>query len=955
MHWKRRRPKWPYVVALGCLFALTFVAPWAWRRNRAERPKVEKSRREVAAQGSSHAPASVEAASKTAMTPELAPALPPLVAGEGEPQLAGPMVESDDYVAVDEPLVEMPAAEATAAHGPELMSSTSMPAPTPAPALEGPSLEPRSKSVLVRDAPAPKATLPRAFTAESMAKVRDALMSVVAKARQARAQLAQATPAQVQTKEAPAAQPGIAGPIIRSPQRVMVESESDRLAMIPPSTLPLAERAASPAPEPAAAPAESQPVVATDQTAEPPTPAVAGEPALEHRPEALIAQLEALKTGAGAGWAERVLAPINELTSESAGADGDWRPTISQLRLLAEEGFNDALKEQDAATQSAWLRASRALDRRLPVWGLLLDHDFEAQATQWTPATDSSGLMKAINDILALTAGAAEGASWRQYLRLNDLAGLTSVAANDYAEQRRAAARDVLLRISNPWLTPAQRDFVAQPPVAALAEALRAWASGEVSLDTLAAFIERYESTSSMRDADAIAELRLRMKWSSEPRLQALAEDINRNYRNANMRVAVAGELMNRMIPPQQPVTAPVHSTIAGADVRGHSLTETQIHVKLLPDPTVWRFGLEVNGQVNSHTVSQTWPAQVKNCCRVEYEARKLVLVNRYGVHVYPAEAHADGDTNLLGVDSSFTPVPIIGALIIDAAREQNQQSRPQAIAQVNARVQREACQRMDNEANAKLAKLDERLHEKVMEPLARFGISVEPIDMNTTAERATMRLRLAGEQQLGAHTPRPSAPSDSLASVQLHESAINNVLLGLELDGKRLTAGELHTLLADKLKRPAPPEPEDLPRGAKVEFAAHDAVRLVCHEDRIELILQIIELRKGRDSIRGVGVHAFFRPVVEGLDVKLVRDGTLQFDGAHLRAGPRIVLHSVFGKLLPKDQELPILAAKLSDDPRFKGLMVTQLVIDDGWVAMSIGPTLPNRVAWRTRDAEVR
>jgi hypothetical protein len=61
-------------------------------------------------------------------------------------------------------------------------------------------------------------------------------------------------------------------------------------------------------------------------------------------------------------------------------------------------------------------------------------------------------------------------------------------------------------------------------------------------------------------------------------------------------------------------------------------------------------------------------------------------------------------------------------------------------------------------------------------------------------------------------------------------------------------------------------------------------------------------------------------------------------------------VLHSVFGKLLRKDDEMPVLAKRIDEDPRFAGLMVTQLVIDDGWVALSVGPALPNRTAWRTR-----
>jgi hypothetical protein len=299
--------------------------------------------------------------------------------------------------------------------------------------------------------------------------------------------------------------------------------------------------------------------------------------------------------------------------------------------------------------------------------------------------------------------------------------------------------------------------------------------------------------------------------------------------------------------------------------------------------------------------------------------------------------------------------VPILGTIVENAAREQHRQSRPQAVAQVKAKVGNEARERMDREADARLAKVNERFREHVLEPLDRFALTAEPVDMNTTEERATMRLRLASEQHLAAHTPRPSAPSDSLASFQLHESVFNNAARGLELDGRRLNVAELHALLSQKIRRHAEAEPADLPRAAKVEFAAHDAVRVACHGDRIELILKIVELRHGRDSIRGVGVHAFFRPVVDGMEVKLVRDGTLQFDGAHLRTGPRMVLHGVFGKLLPKDQEMPVLAAKLSEDPRFAGLMVTQLVIDDGWLALSVGPATPERTAWRTRGVATK
>ena len=126
-------------------------------------------------------------------------------------------------------------------------------------------------------------------------------------------------------------------------------------------------------------------------------------------------------------------------------------------------------------------------------------------------------------------------------------------------------------------------------------------------------------------------------------------------------------------------------------------------------------------------------------------------------------------------------------------------------MAQVKAKVGREARERMDREADAKLHELEGAIRRRTCSaPLERFALAAEPVDMSTTDERAVMRLRMAGEQQLAAHTPRPSAPSDSLASLQLHESALNNAIRGLGLDGRRMTVGELHALLRAKFTRRA-------------------------------------------------------------------------------------------------------------------------------------------------------
>jgi hypothetical protein len=927
------------LAALCILFALTIVAPQSWQRRHVAPTDGDAARgpatlddgiRGDVARRDWRQPAKPELV-------EPAPALPPL-AGFGpalpaptfadpelvEPAPTGPTVAPDDYLAVDEPLVE-PAGDVVL---PTPETTTDAEAP-PSAVAESFAQRPGGRSVLVRNVPAPDAPTRPAVSVETLVRARDAVVAWVHKAR----------------AMAPAAPPQPA------PMRVVVESENDRLAMVP----DLADPAPLPSPVAVAAvPTELEPDLA-------PSPADApGQesdlasdlvtPALKHRPTALLAQLEALvPNSAGAAWAHEVLMRLEPMIAQPNDGQS-WQPTLAELRQLAAEGMSDSLNVADPADQSAWLRAARALERRLPIWNLLLDAQAIELVEGRSPAANDAALLESIHEAAALTAGTEAGAGWRTYLRLDDLAGLTSVGGEDYAEARRAAARDVLTRMTDAQLTAEQRMFLSERPWTTLNHDLRPWASGLASLDALSAVVERYELAGAMGDAATIAELRSRMKWSGDPRLEALADHLNRNYRNGNLRVAVSDEFINRMIPPQQPKVAPVRDTIAGAEVRGRSRTKTTLHLRLLPDPTVWRFGLEVQGTVNSQTYSDVGAARVRNSSHMQYEARKLIMINRHGLHVWPAEAKVRGRNSLVGVDSHLGPVPIVGPMVDEMIRETHRQSEATAMAQARAKVKRQACQRMDREADVKLDNLEQRFRTEALGPLDRLSLVAEPLDMSTTENRCVMRVRLADEPQLAAHTPRPSAPSDSFVSVQVHESAINNAIAGLGLDGRRITVGELHKLLGEKIVRHASEPPADLPARAVVEFARHDAARVRCHGDTVELVLSIVELRKGRDSIKSVGVHAFFRPEIDGLEVKLVREGTLQFEGAHLRTGPRLVLHSVFGKLLRKDQQVPLLARRLDDDPRFAGMMVTQLVVDDGWFAMSLGPAAQDRVAWRTR-----
>ncbi len=351
MAWKRRRPTWPYLAILCFLFAVTLAAPESWRRRHGTPTEDEVIGARAGDRSASDDGARHDDKPPSQDGTQPAPALPPLVlaaprigpptfAGPDltEPTPAGPMVASDDYAVIDEPLVE----PTSGGDDPALEHSIASAQTPPSAVAESFASRPGGRSVLVRDVPAPTAPTRPPLSVESLIRVRDALLSWVKEVQQ------------IQT----AARPAL--------PRVVVESESDRLAMIPDLADPMPAPFDSPAPGLSPAPTLAAPHESAAATH-------------VHRPTALIEQLQALQPGtAGGAWAAEVLAQMSPLIADPAPADptpavDSWRPTLEELRRLAQQGFDDAMQVADPAEQSAWVRAARALDRRLPVWNLLLD------------------------------------------------------------------------------------------------------------------------------------------------------------------------------------------------------------------------------------------------------------------------------------------------------------------------------------------------------------------------------------------------------------------------------------------------------------------------------------------------------------------------------------------------------------------------------------------------------
>ena len=476
-------------------------------------------------------------------------------------------------------------------------------------------------------------------------------------------------------------------------------------------------------------------------------------------------------------------------------------------------------------------------------------------------------------------------------------------------------------------------------------------AARTVDLASLGAGLEAYEQTGKPSASRSVRAQQLQLLASDDATERKLGETLEKHYRNANVRIAVTGELLNRYLSQERVTEEAVHDCIVGTPVRGCSQTTSRSRVELEPATGLLKLELRTEGRVDSNTLADGGQAQVHTLATTDFWVREPIIVDRESIHAQPTVSDAENHAQLVGVRSIYDWVPLLGEYVRSKAIQEYHAKRPRAKAEVEYKAASRASQRVDDEAGGAIDRVEQEVRERFTGRLKEHGIEVTPIELTTTKERLIARLRMASDGQLGANSPRPRAPADSLASLQVHQSALTNAAIVLDLNGKRLTAPELQQQLRAMFPRMAERRPErEVHEDTVFDFADRDAIQFRIADGRAELMIALKEFVYEGNASRRFIVHAFYRPEVDGLEAKLVRDGSLGIEG-RLRASERARLHNVFETVLSEDRPIPVFRVDDPQDPRLAGLMITQLVLEDGWVGLAVGPASDGRMAQRWRS----
>jgi hypothetical protein len=468
--------------------------------------------------------------------------------------------------------------------------------------------------------------------------------------------------------------------------------------------------------------------------------------------------------------------------------------------------------------------------------------------------------------------------------------------------------------------------------------------------DQLTLQLEAYEESRDPQLGRQIVSKKRDLESSDDGLERALADAVEQHYRNANVRVAITADMLNRYIDQERSESRPLRDRIGGASIRGQTQFQSTSRVTLEPAVGRWDLDVQSQGTVRSSALADGGQAQFRSQTSTDFSARKRVVVGATGVVLQPASIDVDSHNRLMGVTTDADWLPLFATYARDRAVREYRARQHRAKMEVESKVAAEAVSAIDRETQDAVARVEKQIRERLTDRLAKFGVEVTPIELTTTHERVVARLRVASDEQPGSHTPRPRALSDSLASAQIHETALTNAAVSLELDGKRYTATELVELFQKKFPQAEMPTLDEDKRNTVFHFAKQNAVRFHIENGQLEVTLSLASVELDGRRMRNFVVHAFYTPAVNGLEAELVRDGSLGIEG-RLGAAQRARLHNVFNSVLPPERRLPIVKLDDKNDPRLAGLMITQLVLEDGWMGLAVGPTTSERVAERSRS----
>lgn len=525
--------------------------------------------------------------------------------------------------------------------------------------------------------------------------------------------------------------------------------------------------------------------------------------------------------------------------------------------------------------------------------------------------------------------------AWEEYLMLPELRSELQSAVPDARGARRASLR-LLARLSSPVMTEDQLKHAMGLFDIETLDAIRRLAHEPVDPRQTLTDLDDWQRTGHGYYGARLASTMQGLGWQDHETARELAKTLDSQLRSANLRLSVSGEMLNRLLPEQEEIAQPVNEQLLGADVRGHSRIANRLQIRLIPDPQQIQMRLESSGLVRSRTEASQRGFVIDNVGDSKFQAFKLLAIGRNGIVADRPKVAASSSSRVVGMRSRFDSLPVFGWVARQMASRQIEEQSPVANQLVERKLKSEVSQRFEEQIDAHLFELQDYLARTLVQPLTALELEPTPLEMRSTEDRIVMQYRMAGRDQLAAGSARPMGLHNSLISMQVHESLINNVLGRIDLAGQSFTGEELTRHFVQVFGQQANPD-SGSGGNFRLVFASHDPLAIHFREGAAVVELNIRSLQIGKGKIRkNLIVQVTFHPAIQGSRLVMVQDnGGIRLKGSRLGAGDQAVLRTVFTAMFRSQYEFNLIPAGITQRLNSE-VSASQFELNHGWLAAS-------------------
>ncbi|MCS7470965.1 hypothetical protein NZK35_30285 [Stieleria sp. ICT_E10.1] len=460
----------------------------------------------------------------------------------------------------------------------------------------------------------------------------------------------------------------------------------------------------------------------------------------------------------------------------------------------------------------------------------------------------------------------------------------------------------------------------------------------------LSRIADQWTEISGNPSPDQIATLRLLLELLERTdQSVALVDRTQDLFSSTNLHLTIDESLIQRAANRSIDQSSAVQECILGTRIVGNAFLTGDVTTTLLPSVGSIRMQIALNGTVTTANRGYNGPVRLRTSGYGQVYASRRLQIRESGIQFEPVVVSGSMNNRINSIEHPLR-------LVRRIAQKKAAQQKPLADRIAHRKFISRMTEEFTKETDAAVPQPTGNLAAEVEAYLQRLNLAEPTRTLGSTEHSIYLFATIRKNNQLAAPTPPPAIAETNDATVQIHESLIDNTV-GALLAGRTMTRSELQQL-ARKTKRGAEIQAaaEDEEEEPEFEIDFHDSRPIIfeARDGKLRIGIQGTRFAQGsRELNQLLEIIAEYEPAMaESGEVVLQRVGETQinFPGTKRlsvgQAGLRGSIKKGFAKAFPETlMDRPWIIPADVQVPALQGLNFRPRSFDarDGWLTLGV------------------